>query len=433
MKNKSEPKKRHWSLKMLNRWYAELLLSAIASCMVGCVLWKKALLPLYITAVPNWVLIAVLFFVITFLHTLFTGMLEHFLGKIYPRNEPLEIGRILLFALCGSLIVGVLSGFLEFLYELDLGKTPIPVPKGGVVYVIDDSGSMNGTDPRNKRNQCVVKMNDVFTADAVTGLVRFSDKVDLFLDLAPLSDAHKCLMEQYAMHKASGGGTDIESGINMALEMCETSQVVRNLAEMPHILLLTDGQSACNENAVIQRCVKDGIRIDAISLGVGTDMGLLDSLTSGTGGTLANVPDAFYLEGAFRLLTGSDVKRCLLTPVLLIGKNRGFLRFLQVLFLLLIGLAVETVVTLMLAYTVHVRPHILKSPVLILLGSVLVMLTDATLVSVFMMLGCFLFPFFTGKAFHGFVKRPRIIDPKPYSGFMTGIIRKTDAHFYCKK
>ena len=190
MKNKQESKKSHWSLNMLSRWYAEILLSAIAACAVGSILWKRALLPLYISAVPNWVLIAVLFFGITFLHTLFTGLLEHFLGKIYPKNEPLEISRVLLFALCGSLLVGVLAGFLEFLYELDLGKTPVPVPKGGVVYVIDDSGSMYGTDPRNKRNQCVVKMNDVFTSDAVAGLVRFSDKVDLFLDIPRTSRMH---------------------------------------------------------------------------------------------------------------------------------------------------------------------------------------------------------------------------------------------------
>lgn len=431
-RKKKAPKSRS-NLILQDGYYAELLISAVITGIVGYALWKRGLRPFYASAVPNWILIAALFFAVTFMHVLLVGLLERLLKKIYPLEEPLEIGRVLLFAFCGSLIVGVLAGFLEFVYELDFNKMPMPVPKGGVVYVIDDSGSMYGTDPQNKRNQCVVKMNDYFPESAVSGLVRFSERVDTYLDIAQMSEDHKNLMELYAMKEASGGGTNIESGIDQALDMCETSPAVTEAPEMPHILLLTDGQSQCNVNAVVQRCLSDGIKIDAISLGIGTDIGLLRNLTSGTGGTLASVPDAFYLEGAFKILTGQEVKRCLLTPVLLIRDNRNSLKVMQVIFLFLIGLALEGVVTLMLAYARYVRPHAIKSPFSIFAGAVLVMVSDASLVSVLIMLGCFLLPFFVGREFQGFVKKQWIVDHRPMFGYGAGRIGKTDTHFYCNK
>lgn len=413
-------------------YYGEILISAIISCLLGFVLWWKVLLPLYTSKVPNWILVAVLFFTVTFMHVLLTGTVEHVLKKIYPRDSPLEIRQVLLFAFFGSLIVGLLAGFLEFVYEVDFHRQPLPVPNGGVVYVIDDSGSMYSTDKDGKRNDCVIKMNDSLPEEAMSGLVRFSDKVDLFCEIAPLLPKHKMLMERYARVEPSWGGTDIEAGISKALDMCETSPILQEVSEMPHVLLLTDGQSGCDEDMVIQRCLSDGIIIDAISLGAGTDIGLLTRLTSGTGGTLTNAPSAFYLEGAFMLLTGREVKRCLLTPVLLITENRVKLRIMQVIFLFMIGLAIETVVTLMLAYKIYVRQHIRNSPVLIFVSSILLMLTDASLVIVFLMLGCFLCPFFVGRKFQGVVRKQRVVDPKLYAGHWGELIGKVENDYFCK-
>ncbi len=421
------------NLTIQDAYYVEILFSAVASCILGCILWKKALLPLYAKPIPNWILIAVLFFTITFVHVILTGLFECFLGRIYPKHEPLGLGKVFLFALLGALIVASLSGLLEFIYELNIHSKRIPTPKGGVVYVIDDSGSMYVTDPNDKRNQCVIKMNECLSDDSVCGLVRFSDKVDLSVDMAPLDSKHRSLMARCAMAEATMGETNIESGIYKAIEMCELSPAVKEASELPHLLLLTDGVSYCNENAVIKRCLNDGITIDAISLGAGTDIDFLKRLTASTGGTLTKAPSDLYLEGAFRILIGQEVKRCLLTPILLVSGKHTRLKVMQVLFLFLTGLAMETVVTVMLSYARYVRRHVKLSPIVILLGALFVMISDASLSATFFMIGSFLFPFFIGRKFQGFPKKVRGAEPKPESGFWAELFGKVEQGYYCSK
>lgn len=389
------------------RYYYELLIPALISLFGGYYFWKKVLSPLYFGAIPNCMLIAALFFAITFVFSGGCGVIERLMVRIRPENDKLGYKYIFVFSLVSALVIGLISGILEFIYEFQPRKTIIN-PPDEIIYVIDDSGSMYGNDPNDIRLNSVVEINDRLKNGTKVGLVRFSDEINTNISLHILDDKYKNEINSN-MQKGTGGGTDIGQALKVAIEQYKSEN--NSLIESNRrILLITDGEATVpvDEKEIINQCKSLGVSIDVISLGSSTDMFFLRRITRNTGGNLAKSPSDYYINAAYSIMIGDNVKRCMLVPVILIDDYRIVLAFMQILFMSIIGILIGFVVVVLLRYRPFINRQIKHLPKLVLIGSVILTISDAGFFSIFILLLLLLVPLYDARVKEKEIRIPKI-------------------------
>lgn len=205
----------------------------------------------------------------------------------------------------------VLYLLVELVPDPSITATQAPL---NLTLVIDHSTSMNGT--RLERTKLAAhRLIDQLSAQDVLSVVAFSDRAEILVKAAPLTDKNAAKTLITTMQ--AGGSTEIYQGLQAAYEQnrCYAGKNYVN-----HIILITDGRTYGDEQdslALAQRCAAEGIGISAMGIGEEWNDVFLDQLASTTGGSshYINSPSVVqrFLEERLRSLGQAVAERVTLS------------------------------------------------------------------------------------------------------------------------
>lgn len=333
---------------------------------------------------PHPILIA-LFFTLLFGGVFLVTLAASLLSGSFDRNSVLYGGfpRIALYFVCGILSVFLLSGILEYLYEL----SPKLAESSPTSYIIvtDESGSMETNDPHGLRHDAIPELLDGMPDDFPYMIYAFSGSPHIVRDMSPISDGYD--WQQYCSTSETGflaflrqllsGGTAIRTTVQQILDDCKNG--VWKGGKCPKVIFLTDGW-ATDMNSFFLWRKKDlytslheyqklGITISTVGLG-DVDRTLMQNMANITGGIFVHCDDASQLSIAMKSAAVSFAERDLLSPRH-ISRFNALYGLLRILFLTLIGTLLGSLMTLAYTEDTSIRLICLSSAICATVGGLL--------------------------------------------------------------
>ena len=201
-------------------------------------------------------------------------------------------GPALLLCLLGAALLFGLGALFQWLYGTDFRRQP--TAPTSYVFVIDDSGSMSGSDPDGKRYQAISELLSDAAPDFPYMVYRFADGPALVKPMAPVSEGVPALEPQ------AGGQTAIQAALTQVLDDRESG--VWDGGASPRVVLLTDGYATDVGlfhpiRSLLRRYQKAGASVSTVGLG-DADERLLQRIAGSTGGVFLDVADASGLSRA---------------------------------------------------------------------------------------------------------------------------------------
>ena len=191
----------------------------------------------------------------------------------------------------GALILGTL---FEFIYEMNFfeGKKGYQEPTS-YVFLIDNSGSMDSSDPENVRYAAITQIISGKEDSFPYAVYGFSNGVEVMRELAPISAGNNELTG------IASGGTEIRGTLTRLYEEYENG-LKDQLGEAPKFLLLSDGYATdigwfSSINKILKEYAKTNIEISTVGLGEADDE-LMQQIADDTGGVYISVNDVNQLE-----------------------------------------------------------------------------------------------------------------------------------------
>ena len=159
-----------------------------------------------------------------------------------------------------------------------------PMPKT-VVFVIDQSGSMNGKKIEQARAALQFVLDNLRDDDTFD-IVAYNDRIETYTpELQRYNTETRAAATRYVANIRAGGGTNIDGGLKTALRL------IPDDSRPSYVIFLTDGLATNGETAELKiaensRAANKG-HARVFSFGVGFDVNarLLDRLSGGSGGT----------------------------------------------------------------------------------------------------------------------------------------------------
>ncbi|MFD1772754.1 vWA domain-containing protein [Paenibacillus rhizophilus] len=230
--------------------------------------------------------------------------------------------------------VGVL---MEFVYELNFGGMK---PVKDIVMVIDDSGSMQQSDPGNSRYSAARDLVMLMDGDNKVAVLTFSDEAAVVQPLTSLSKAENREQVTAAIQtlQTTQGGTNLREALTEAMNVINGDNAAGRGAM---VILLSDGVSQLDTRAELQEYVDRGIAVNTIGLSISDPSGpdLLRDIAGTTGGQYYDVADANRLADIFRQIYDRLGDRTLLTERTDNTQHSPYYATLRILSLVLIGAA----------------------------------------------------------------------------------------------
>lgn len=187
---------------------------------------------------------------------------------------------------------------------LELGYQVNPEGRKSVqdlVLVIDNSGSMQDTDPGNERLSAAKSLIGQMDGDKRVAIVSFESTAHLVQPFTPIgTDAEKQAV--YAkidsMQTIISGGTEIGLALDETMKEIETQG---NTEKGSLVIMLSDGFSQLDTQQALAPFIARQIPINTIGLKLaqGDGIALLQNIANLTGGTYSNVANAQALTQAF--------------------------------------------------------------------------------------------------------------------------------------
>lgn len=242
-------------------------------------------------------------------------------------------GSAALILLAGCAAVMGAAALFQWIYGLSFDKSR--AAPSAYIFLLDDSGSMEESDPDMERYSAISKVLAGMDRSFPYMLYRFADDVERVRDMAPISDGLPSLSAR----------PDGQTAIRAALEqvVSDHRSGAWDGGEMPKVILLTDGfatdiDSLGQIDPVLERCAAEGLSVSTIGLGQ-ADAALLSRIAEKTGGIFVDIQNASQLSEAMASAAGQRVVRDLLSARedTGLGVLYGALR---ILFLTVLGLMV---------------------------------------------------------------------------------------------
>ena len=208
-----------------------------------------------------------------------------------------------------SVVVILLAGTLfEFIYELG-GKAKFSNP-GSYIIVIDDSGSMEGSDPGYVRYAAIETILEDTAPDFPYAVYSFNSDVRCIREMAPRSQG------EIPASPGIGGGTAIRGTLLQIADDLENGDLKK--AKDPKVLFLSDGAPTDmglfrDVKPIIKAYQKLGVSISTVGLGGGASKSLMKQIAQGTGGVCISVDDVNGLKAGMKTAIESFSGRDLLT------------------------------------------------------------------------------------------------------------------------
>jgi len=346
------------------RFYYEMTLGALAAGGIGCIV-VNALFRRFYLEWPNLVLVGVCFAAVTFLLLLFCGIVEVMKISITSHLGGISVGRVAAFACATAVAVGCAGAVLEFIYEL--GYVQTGVNYDDYIFVVDDSGSMGGSDPQAQRYGALKQLLGRMDESNQVGLVCFADTILAEEALAVMDDAQRSRMNSAAERDMAYGGTAVELGLQRAYEMYQNG---RRNGYSSAVILLSDGHSSVDTDAVVKMFNSIDTDICTVALGSGADRETLEKLADGTGGMALEISSADAIRASYALLSGMPLKRCLLLPRMGADKDDVLHAVMCVVFLTLLGVGMMLGMQVLMN-SKYMKPQLVVGPAATLLGALI--------------------------------------------------------------
>ena len=188
---------------------------------------------------------------------------------------------------------------IKQLFEMD---SPPATTQQIIIAIVDSSGSMSNTDPKNLRKAALNMMIDTLSEDVVIGIVDFDDTATIITKPIPLGALNNSIRKdiQNRIRKIdSHGGTNIQAGLQAAVN------VMGNTGQDTSFVLLTDGQDKNwkGETSTIPK----GIPVHTVALSNRADRTGLSKISAATGGIPEIASNASDLHRIFSNLFGQAV------------------------------------------------------------------------------------------------------------------------------
>lgn len=184
-----------------------------------------------------------------------------------------------------------LGGFfqtpIEKLLPVDMDiKGKKEMPSLALMIVLDRSGSMDGS-KFSLAKEAAARTVDLLQETDTLGFIAFDDKPWVIVKPEPLKNKEEVVEKIRSV--PVGGGTEIYGSLLEAYEQISDLDVKRK-----HIILLTDGQSATNNDyeELINNGSKKNVTISTVALGADADRNLLGELAELGAGRFYDVQDS---------------------------------------------------------------------------------------------------------------------------------------------
>ncbi len=267
------------------------------------------------------------------------NIIYHCVKGVY--SPKFSVGKAFVIFAGGLAAVLLLSVMFEFIYELGGGFKNAEA--GAYAIIIDDSGSMDDSDPGYARYDAIDIILKDRADDFPYTVYRFSDQTELIRELLPKSDGNQ-IERPY-----NGGGTSIKGALETVLDDYKNGNLKN--AENLKVLLLSDGVATdinffSSIDKVLREYSKNNIAISTVGLGNYVDEDLMTKIAKSTGGVYLNVTDISNLANTMTVAIESYSKRDLLTYRSVLGSNILFI-IERVLFMGIIGAVIGAVLAVL--------------------------------------------------------------------------------------
>ncbi|MBQ9002940.1 MAG: VWA domain-containing protein [Eggerthellaceae bacterium] len=205
------------------------------TAVIGISMWLPSLL-LYQRTVNHigrpvviGLLFLLLYFAVVITVFLTSKLTNNYIGNVMTMKD--GIPRVLLMLLSGLALTFSLGALLEWAYEhnIDVGaRDPT-----SYIFVIDDSGSMSGNDPEQRRYAAISDVLDEVDPSFPFMVYEFASDVSVLRKMAPVSEGIP------AMQGMQDGGTAMKAALNAVLDGYERGDW--SGGNRPKVILLSDG------------------------------------------------------------------------------------------------------------------------------------------------------------------------------------------------
>ncbi|MED5020882.1 VWA domain-containing protein [Paenibacillus chibensis] len=235
-------------------------------------------------------------------------------------------------------MVFVIGLGLEFAYEINAGGAK---PVKDIALVIDNSGSMQETDPDNGRYTAAKDMINRMDSDNRVAVMVFNDRTNLlqpFMQVKNQAAKDKVNSEIDGL-EATDGGTDISLALSDTMKHIQGEG---NTGRGTMVVLLSDGFSDVDLNSALALYKQKNVQVNTIGLSLVQADGstLLKSIARETGGQYYDVQNAGDLSVVFQKIYNDVGERTLVTERTGPQQNSLVYLILRVVSLTLIGAAI---------------------------------------------------------------------------------------------
>ncbi|MBQ6448364.1 MAG: VWA domain-containing protein [Bacillus sp. (in: Bacteria)] len=176
---------------------------------------------------------------------------------------------------------------IEKLLPVDMDiKWKKEMPSLALMIVLDRSGSMDGS-KFSLAKEAAARSVELLQESDTLGFIAFDDKPWVIVEPKPLKNKEEVVDKIRSV--PVGGGTEIYGSLVEAYDQISDLDVKRK-----HIILLTDGQSATNNNyeELINNGSKKNVTLSTVALGADADRNLLEELAEFGAGRFYDVQDS---------------------------------------------------------------------------------------------------------------------------------------------
>ncbi|MBR6825707.1 MAG: VWA domain-containing protein [Oscillospiraceae bacterium] len=245
-------------------------------------------------------------------------------------------GKILIGLALSVVILFGLGMLLEFLYDVEGDTKNQP---SSYVFLLDESGSMEGNDSNGERHSAVNMLMETMPSDVPFAVYMFANRAVCVREMAPITQGK--FHPNADTQSQIGEGTMIKDGLQTVLNDVNNGNIPNPYKKL-RVILLTDGASSdmgalIGSNSIIKAYKRADVTISCVGLG-NVDERLLNKLADKTGGVYVHIEDAAQLAQGFTAATVSNSDRDLLS-MRSMKKLNALYMVLRIVFLVVLGAA----------------------------------------------------------------------------------------------
>lgn len=315
--------KKRFSIKMI----IGSILAGLIYGLAGELVYKSMELP-----VPH-IIVVMLYFTGMFL---FFGIVVYFIGKSgdYQSYAPVNKKQWVI----AFIMMLFFSLLFEFLYS-NISLKAKGQDFSSYLFVVDNSSSMDETDPEGMRYQAIEKLLGNKDAEFEYAIYKFSSSTELAREMAPINNG---IQKQEIVNE---GDTRIANALETVLKDIQSGKMV--LGNNCKVILLSDGQATDVDssnmdgyNRMLEQFKEQGISISTVGMTHKADTSLLMHTAESTGGMFASVDNVEQLEQEMKQMVEEVQEDRSLLKALTENNINWFFAVLRILFIICLGIII---------------------------------------------------------------------------------------------